>query len=74
MVEQIFTSVFGAIGQVTGILRGLVNSIAPEYTTLILLGLSLAGGYYLNKKYPNLNAKVVFVLYGLIIFLILRFV
>lgn len=71
-MEEIFNTAFGFLGKVTGAIRGVIASVAPEkYVTLILLGASMVAGYFLYKKFPNWGH---WILYGLIIFLLLYLV
>ena len=73
-IEGAVNSFLGVIGQITGAIRGMITSLAPEYSTIVLLAVSFAGGYYLNQRYPNALTKWAFVLYGIIFFLLLKFV
>lgn len=76
MVETqgMFDSVFGMMHTATSAVRGMIASAVPAYADLILLGLSVLGGYYLAKKYPALVQKWPMFVYAIIIFLLLRFV
>jgi len=73
-MEEAINSIFVAIGSVTQSIRSFIGSFAPDYMTLILLAISLVTGYYLNRKFPNFATKAMFISYGLILFLLLRFV
>jgi len=69
-----FDAVFNVIHGLTNMVRGLINSITPEYANFVLLGLSIVGGYYIVKKYPNISGYWLISLYAAIIFLLLKFV
>jgi len=73
-LESGFTSAFSLIGSITGVIRNLINSIAADYFSIVLLGLSLLAGWYLAKRYPKIEGYWTIALYGIIIFLLLRFV
>lgn len=73
-MEEMFNSIFGFLGQITSVVRDFITSLSAEYSTAILLGLSMVGGYFLYKKYPQTFNKIIFVLLGLVIFLMLRFI
>jgi len=73
-LETTFQSVFSLIGQVTGTIRSLITSIAADYSSLILLVLSILGGWYLAKRFPKLDGYYTILVYVLAIFLLLRFV
>lgn len=67
-------ALFGAIGQLTGFIRGAINGIASQYLSIILLVLAGIGGYYLHKKFPTIRGYGVAVVYGFILYLLFRYV
>jgi len=73
-MEEAINSFLGAISNVTTMLRDFITSLSADYMTIILLVLSLGAGYWIHTKYPNGVGKMVFILYGIIIFLMLRFI
>ena len=73
-INGMFNSLFSLIGSITGAIRDMVVKTMPNYSTLILLGLGILGGWYLAKKFPKLDGYYTIALYGIIIFLLLRFV
>ena len=73
-INGMFNSLFSMIGSVTAMVRDLVVKFAPDYSTLVLLGLGMLGGYYMSKKFPKLEGYYAIAIYGLLIFLLLRFV
>lgn len=70
VVEQIASF----IHPITEFIRSLVASVAGQFADLVLLGLSLAGGWYLAGRYPKIEGFLTIVMYGLIIFLVTNFV
>jgi hypothetical protein len=77
--ESMFTSLFGVIHSVTSAIRDMIIKMAPEYATLIMLGACMVGAFFLDKKHPSSAKQFLFLpqnvwLFGLIFFLILRFV
>lgn len=73
MVEDIIIKALTTLHGLTDSLRGFIAGLAPEYVTIILLALSMIGGYFLVKKMPNFLIRIpLWVLYGLIFFLLLR--
>jgi hypothetical protein len=73
-IEETINTGFGFLHNITDFIRQQLIKSAPDYVTLILLGLSIGIGYYLNNKYPGLLTKVSFLWLGLIVFLILKFI
>lgn len=73
-INGVIDGIFNAIGVATKAIRDLVHSFAPDYYILILFGISVLGGWYINKKYPGLLNRYAIVGYGMIIFLLLRYV
>lgn len=73
-VSNILDTFFGWISTVTTGLRGFIGTSFPEFGYIIILGLSIIGGYYLNKKFPNIIEKYGVVWVSLIIYLLLRYV
>lgn len=73
-LNGILDGIFSALGAITSAIKNLVNGIAAEYSTLILLGLAVLGGWYLNKRYPNFIAKWALVWFILVVYLLLRYV
>lgn len=70
----ILDTIFKAIHSVTFGLRTFINNRAPDLLYIILLGLAIGGGYYLNMKYPNIIQKYGVVWISIMFYLLLRFV
>ena len=73
-MEAFFNSIFGFLHMLTESLRGIISSLFPSYATLAILGISVLGGAYIAKKFPNLLTKSAIAAYTIIIFLILKFI
>lgn len=73
-VNSTFESIFGTLGSVTQSIRGIIESVAGEYTILATLAIAAVGGYYISRRYPIGSVTTNIIAYALIIFLILQFV
>lgn len=67
-------SVFDLLSNVTEMLRSTLSSIAPGYETLIILGVSMVGAYYFWQRMPEIRGYALLMIYGLVLFLVLKFV
>jgi hypothetical protein len=71
----ILDSFFNVIGAITGFIRETTKLITVNYYNIVLLLLAIFGAYFIWKKYPTINNRyVIFTLYALILFLVLRFI
>lgn len=73
-VNGIDTAIFNGINIVTQPLRKWLGDSFPDLALIILLGLSIAAGWWLNQKYPNLLQKWGTIWFVIMLYLLLRFV
>ena len=66
----------GGLTSLHGLMEGirkLIGQFAQTQLTLVLLLLAGVGGWYLAKKYPQINGYWVVANYTLLIFLLLKY-
>ena len=64
----------GFFGFLHSIFEAIRNALVPTgYMNLILLAAGLGAGFYLTRRYPVMNPRLVWLWYGLLIFLAIRF-
>ena len=73
-VVGIFGTVLGYLSSIMGTVRGVIVSVAGDWANIVMLGIAVVGGYYISKRYPAISGTTAIILYGLLLFLLLKFV
>lgn len=69
-IEPIFEFIRNILTSIAGFIRSIVIQYFPQYESIILLLIAFVGGYFIGKKSP----VPTWILIGIILFLILRYI